>query len=524
MVIRSSGDADVAVLVSGSGGERLRVATAFGTSMLPFLKPGVELRLESLDVASIRLGDVITFESQPGTLVTHRVVKILPREGGISFLTKGDNRLVPDPVIFGHQIFDRVIQVGGTNVRSLGWRVLGRIIAWISYGQSVLYHGLAKSRLNRLRYWLEKKGWCPGIPLRPWFAKFSNPMSWLTRFQSAVRDLRAWQLHRRLSWHGIEIQRWSAKDAERMTQAWNESFPGYQTTTDRLDKMFCHSPWFDASGCFVIKKRGDGFLGWALARLNFENSQIKTRSGSIDVFALTKEGWRVHADLVLFQTILEWFKKRRVRQIFINAHPIPKDPLGIPLTPLMIASSAFGFEPTEVSITLTVIPKTYHQPNVQELPEAVTVRAWHKTDDAAVNDFFQRNGRLDVDLLYDPGHARPAGGTDILVATLHGSVVGFCRWILDDEIRDYSDVTWVWILSTSNRRRGYFLRLLVDKTSRRQGIGTALAVRAFECLFHAGCQEIALVVVQDKAIEHFYERFGFQTQGYFLKSRRLEKN
>ncbi len=524
MATQSSGDLSFASLVSGTGGEHLQVATAFGTSMLPFLKPGVELRSESLEIASIRLGDIITFQSQPSTLVTHRVVKIFRYEDGISFLTKGDNRLSPDSVVFGHQIFGRVIQVGGTNVRSLGWRVLGRIVAWISYGQSVLYQGLAKSRLNRLRYWMEKKGRCPGIPLRPWFARFSNPMSWLTRFQAAVNDLRVWQLRHRLFWQGIEIQRWSAKETERMTQAWNESFPDYRTTVDRLDKMFCHSPWFDASGCFMVKKRGAGLLGWAVARLDLENSQIKARSGFIDVFALTKEGWRVHVDLILFQEILRWFRKRHVRKIFLNSHPMPEDPLGIPLTPLMIASSAFGFGPTEVSIVLTVTPATYHPSDNSKLPEGLTVRTWHETDDATVNDFFQRSGRSDVDLLYDPRHTRPAGGTDILLATLHGSIVGFCRWVLDDEIRDYSDLTWVWILSKPNHSRGYFLRLLVDKASRRQGIGTALAVRAFECLFRAGCQEIALVVVQDKAIEHFYERFGFQTFWYFLKSRRLENN
>ncbi len=349
-------------------------------------------------------------------------------------------------------------------------------------------------------------------------------MSWLTRFQSAVNKLRVWQLRRHLSWQGIEIQRWSAKETERMAQVWNESFPGYRTAADRLDKMFCPSPWFDASGCFLIKKRGHGLLGWAAVRLDHENSRIKTRTGSIDVFALTKEGWQKHADLIFFQIILRWFKKRHVRQIFLNSHPMPADPLGISFTPLMMASSAFGFEPTEVSIALTVTPTMYYPPDSPRHLEGLTVRAWRETDDAAINDFFQRNGRLDVNLLYDPRHMRPAGGTDILIATLHGSVVGFCRWILDDEIRDYSDVTWVWVLSKPNRRRGYFLRLFVDKASRNQGIGTALAVQAFECLFRAGCQEIALVVVQDRAIEHFYERFGFQKAGYFLKSRRLEKN
>ncbi|GEM_PF-2189607 len=523
MAIQSSGDLSVASLVSGTGGERLRVATAFGTSMRPFLKPGVELRLESPKIASIRLGDIITFQFQPGILLTHRVVKIFRREDGLSFLTKGDNRLSPDPVVFGHQVFGRVIRVGGKNIRSFGWRVLGRIIARISYGPSAFYQRLSKSRLNRFRHWLEKKGACPGIPLRPWFVRFSNPMSWLTRFQSALNDLRAWQLRLRLSWQGIEIQRWSAKETEGMTQVWNESFPDYRTTIDRLDKMFCHSPWFDASGCFLIKKRGAGLLGWAFARLNPENSQIKTRSGSIDVFALTKEGWQKHADLVLFQALLGWFKKRHIRQIFLNAHPIPKDPLGIPLTPLTIVSSAFGFEPTEVSIGFTVTPGAYRPPDLSKLPGGLMIRAWCETDDAAVNDFFQRNGRSDASLFYDRRHTRPVGGTDILIATFQGSVVGFCRWILDEEVRDYSDGTWVWVFSQPNLRRGYVFRLLVDMTSRCQGIGTALGARAFESLFLAGCQEIILGDVQEK-IHHNIEQFGFKKSSYFLKSRRLEKD
>lgn len=162
MVTRLSGDSDSVVLISGSVSEYLRVATAFGTSMLPFLKPGAKLRLEPVEAGVVRLGDIITFRIYPEVLITHRVVKIMQRDCSFSFFTKGDNRLICDPqVSFGYQIIGRVIGVDRTNIRSLWWRVLGRMIAWISYRQSVFHQDLVKSPLNRFRHTMVKKGWFP---------------------------------------------------------------------------------------------------------------------------------------------------------------------------------------------------------------------------------------------------------------------------------------------------------------------------------------------------------------------------
>ena len=231
----------------------------------------------------------------------------------------------------------------------------------------------------------------------------------------------------------------------------------------------------------------------------------------------------MHLDQTLFQKVLTWFKTHRVRQVFLNSHPIPESPFGIQVTPLVSASSAFGFEPTEVSMILTVTPSTYHPPVRQKLPDGLVIRFSRETDDVALADFFRRSGRQDVNLFYDYKDARVRQSADILLATLGDSIVGFCRCVMDDEVRDYDDVTWIWVLAQPTTCRGYFLRLLVDSNARNQGIGTALAVHAFGYLFNRGCEEIALVVIQDKALEYFYERFGFQKTGYFLKSRRIEK-
>ena len=94
---------------------------------------------------------------------------------------------------------------------------------------------------------------------------------------------------------------------------------------------------------------------------------------------------------------------------------------------------------------------------------------------------------------------------------------------MEDDIRGYGDVTWVWVVSQPVRRRGYFLRLRVEEFWRGKGIGTALASRGFEALFDAGCGEIALVADDKEEVIHFYERFGFQKRIYFLRSRWLDK-
>ncbi len=178
---------DSAVLISGPDGEHLRVATAFGTSMLPFIKPGTDLCLESVKADAIRLGDVITFYFRPGVLVTHRVIKVICQKGQRLFLTKGDNRLNCDPVVSVPQITGRVLLVGRINIRSFAWLFFGRILAGISYIQFALYYRLAGSGLNKLRHRLEKKGRCPKIRLSDWFAAVTYPFNWLTRLLHALK-------------------------------------------------------------------------------------------------------------------------------------------------------------------------------------------------------------------------------------------------------------------------------------------------------------------------------------------------
>ena len=152
-------------------------ATALGTSMLPFFKSRDEIWHEPANPASIRTGDLITFYTRFGSLTTHRMVKVLRQNGGLSFLTKGDNRLDADVPVFPDQVVGRVVKAGSHNLAKVSWRLLGNVIALISYFQWLLYVCLKDGHLNRFRHTLERRGQLPKIRLRETFKLATNPFA-----------------------------------------------------------------------------------------------------------------------------------------------------------------------------------------------------------------------------------------------------------------------------------------------------------------------------------------------------------
>ncbi len=62
-------------------------------SMTPTLSPGDMLFLQGVPEQEIEVGDIIVFRNplNPEDLIVHRVVRIVVRDGGYYFTTKGDN-------------------------------------------------------------------------------------------------------------------------------------------------------------------------------------------------------------------------------------------------------------------------------------------------------------------------------------------------------------------------------------------------------------------------------------------------
>lgn len=75
------------------------------------------------------MGDIITFETSIGTMVTHRIVEI-ETEGGLRFLTKGDANDIRDPVPVPAA---RVI-----GIVSAAFPFLGRILMFIQTRKGLL--------------------------------------------------------------------------------------------------------------------------------------------------------------------------------------------------------------------------------------------------------------------------------------------------------------------------------------------------------------------------------------------------
>jgi signal peptidase len=72
--------------------------SAYGDSMIPFLRPGQKLKLTSVDIAQIVRGDLVAFQKHD-YLVIHRVHDIILSDGKIILVTKGDSNLNPDEPI-----------------------------------------------------------------------------------------------------------------------------------------------------------------------------------------------------------------------------------------------------------------------------------------------------------------------------------------------------------------------------------------------------------------------------------------
>ena len=72
--------------------------SAFGQSMIPFLRPGQKVKLTPIDISFIVKGDLVAFQKQD-YLVIHRVHEIILSDGTINLVTKGDSNLNPDESI-----------------------------------------------------------------------------------------------------------------------------------------------------------------------------------------------------------------------------------------------------------------------------------------------------------------------------------------------------------------------------------------------------------------------------------------
>ena len=84
--------------------------SAYGRSMIPFLRPGQKVKLTPTELSQIVRGDLVAFHKQD-YLVVHRVHAVLSANGTIQLLTKGDSNLNPDAPVDAQNYLAKVIAV-----------------------------------------------------------------------------------------------------------------------------------------------------------------------------------------------------------------------------------------------------------------------------------------------------------------------------------------------------------------------------------------------------------------------------
>jgi len=156
-----------ALNVWGQAGERHLISVQ-GGSMLPLIQDG-DFVLVVYGCAGVRRGDVIVFwrgeaggisrpasyraRAREGGLVAHRVLRICDGDGGLTFVTKGDNSSWCDPPVSAEGIVGRVVAVERDgrymSLDTPVWRVVGRLIAVVTLAWVRLYDA---GRALKLRF------------------------------------------------------------------------------------------------------------------------------------------------------------------------------------------------------------------------------------------------------------------------------------------------------------------------------------------------------------------------------------
>ena len=76
--------------------------TAFGNSMKPYIKGGIDCVTLSPIVCDIKKNDIVFYRREDGSFVLHRIIKVLPDH---TYLLCGDNQFNLEPGITREQIF-----------------------------------------------------------------------------------------------------------------------------------------------------------------------------------------------------------------------------------------------------------------------------------------------------------------------------------------------------------------------------------------------------------------------------------
>lgn len=111
-----------------------------GGSMSPAIPVGSAIVVSERDPADLRTGDIVTWRSETGVLVTHRVLQIVEENGELFFQTQGDANDSPDPSAVPA---DAIVGIVEMSVPAAGYGLIimstpTGLVSWLSFGLALL--------------------------------------------------------------------------------------------------------------------------------------------------------------------------------------------------------------------------------------------------------------------------------------------------------------------------------------------------------------------------------------------------
>jgi signal peptidase len=70
-----------------------------GSSMAPTIPLGALIEVTEVQPSDLAVGDVVTYKTANGVLITHRITRIIPSAGGLWLELKGDANAAADPAL-----------------------------------------------------------------------------------------------------------------------------------------------------------------------------------------------------------------------------------------------------------------------------------------------------------------------------------------------------------------------------------------------------------------------------------------
>jgi signal peptidase I len=105
---------------------------ARGDSMSPLVRDGDVLLVRPVDMAAVRVGDLVLCSSEGGRVVVHRVIRREVNQEGHWFTVQGDAVARPDGLIPGAQVYGRVVAIERGAARIELHRPVTRTLGWLA--------------------------------------------------------------------------------------------------------------------------------------------------------------------------------------------------------------------------------------------------------------------------------------------------------------------------------------------------------------------------------------------------------